>query len=219
MSEDYASGATTYVADNDLHCANRCSRVYAVQVQSKIKQVRMSSCKFRPVPFSIATTQLVRFKGATPEGQKYALPHGNDPAWAIAGAVGWTGYVAPLGDGYYEHLEYQLFSNDSYWSPAIPLTASGRFSAARYISQYSIAALAAMDRQGPNATIADGMQPQQALKVTVEWANALALLAAIIVLQLVFLLLVVFQANKAVIKDDSFLAIAKLLAPNRHDAR
>jgi hypothetical protein len=210
---EWAYGATTYVADNDLYCGNRCTRIYAVQVNQFNNQSTPNEQLQIPTTSIFDCNNTVgEIKGATPDGQKYTLPP-KDPARAIAGAAGWTGYVTPLGDGYYENLEYQLFSNDSYWSPTIQLTASGRFSAARYISQYSIAALAAMDRQGPNATIADGMQPQQALKVTVEWANAIALLAAIIVLQLVFLLLVVFQANKAVIKDDSFLAIAKLLAP------
>lgn len=208
---DWSYGAITYIADNDPHCGERCTRVYVVQVQQQ-KDILNQQLQIPTTSIFDCNNTISAVGGATPEGQKYTLPKG-DPARAIAGAVAWTGYVTPLAEGMYEHLEYQLFSNDSYWSPPIQLTASGRFSAERYISQYSIAALAAMDRDGPNATITDGAQPQQALKVTVEWVNAAILLAAIIGLQLVFLLLVVFQANKAVIKDDSFLAIAKLLAP------
>lgn len=208
---DWSFGAITYIADNNFHCGKRCARVYVVQVQQNEttlnQQLQIPTTSIFDCNNTISTVE-----GATPEGQKYTLPKG-DPARAIAGAAAWTGYVTPLAGGEYEHLEYQLFSNDSYWSPPIQLTASGRFSAERYISQYSIAALAAMDRDGPNVTIADGMQPQQALKVVVEWVNAAILLAAIVGLQLGALLLVVFQANKAVIKDDSFLAIAKLLAP------
>jgi hypothetical protein len=208
---EWAFGAITYIADNDLHCGERCTRVYVLQVQQQ-NETANQQLQISTTSIFDCNNTISKVEGATPAGQKYTLPKG-DPARAIAGAAGWTGYVTPLAGGIYEHLEFQLFSNDSYWSPPIQLTASGRFSASRYISQYSIAALAAMDRDGPNATISDGMQPQQALKVTVEWANAAILLAAIIGLQLVFLLVVVFQANKAVIKDDSFLAIAKLLAP------
>lgn len=207
---DWSYGAVTYIADNDLHCGSRCTRVYVFQAAQQANTLNQLQIPNNAI-FDCNNT-VSKVENATADGQKYTLPSG-DPARAIAGAAAWTGYVTPLAGGYYEHLEYQLFSNDSYWSPAVQLTTSGRFSAERFISQYSIAALAAMDRNGPNVTIADGMQPQQALKVTVEWGNAAILLAAIIALQLVFLLLVVFWANKAVIKDDSFLAIAKLLAP------
>ena len=208
---EWAYGATTYIADNDMYCGERCTRIYVLQAQQDTNMNQQPDIPANSI-FDCNNT-VSEVHGATKEGQKYTLPNG-DPARAIAGAAGWTGYITPLANGIYEHLEFQLFSNDSYWSPTFTLQqGSGPRSAERYVSQYSIAALAAMDRQGPSATIADGMRPQQALKVTVEWANALILLAIIIVLQLVFLLLVVFQANKAVIKDDSFLAITKLLAP------
>jgi hypothetical protein len=208
---DYAYGCTTYMSDNTKTCGERCARVFVYQSAQEQATENQQVTIFRDMIFDCNNT-VGEITNVTKDGEKYTLPAG-DPARAIAGAIGWTGFLDNLGNDTYDNLESQLFSNDSYWSPPVQLTAAGRFSASRFISQYSIAALAAMDRNGPKVIINDGDQPQQALVVAVEWGNAAALLAVIIVLQLIFLLLVVFWANKAVIKDDSFLAIAKLLAP------
>lgn len=208
---DFAYGCTTYMSDNDPSCGERCARVLVYQAAQEQTSQNQQLAISQNMIFDCNNT-IGEITSATKDGEKFTLPS-KDPARAIAGAIGWTGFLDNLGNGSFDNLEYQLFSNDSYWSPPVQLTAEGRFSASRFISQYSIAALAAMDRNGPKVIIADGDQPQQALIVTVEWGNAAALLAVIVGLQLIFLLVVVFWANKAVIKDDSFLAIAKLLAP------
>jgi hypothetical protein len=111
---DWSFGAITYIADNYLHCGERCTRVYVVQVQQNDtlnQQLQISTTSIFDCNNTISTVE-----GASPEEQKYTLPTG-DPARAIAGAAAWTGYVTPLAGDKYEHLEYQLFSNDSYWSP------------------------------------------------------------------------------------------------------
>jgi hypothetical protein len=58
-----------------------------------------------------------------------------------------------------------------------------------------------------------GKKPYQALRLAVNWAFAIAIMGAIPVLQLIVLLTIVFFANDVVVKDESHLNTARLLAP------
>ena len=207
---EWAYGATTYIADNTKICGPRCTRVYAYQAALNQPNANEQAGVDKNTIFDCNNT-ISDVTNATGQIRNYVL--GDDSARWVAGAIGWTGYVDPIGTDVYEHLEYQLYSNDSYWSPALDLNANGKYSAASLISQFSMSAVAAMDNNGLTVNITDGWQPQNTLMVTVEWGNLASLLAAIVGVHFVTLLIVIIWANKAIIKDDSYLAISKLLAP------
>lgn len=59
----------------------------------------------------------------------------------------------------------------------------------------------------------DLLEPYYPAYLTVNWAYAICVLALIVGLQLITLLAVIAYANKAIVKDDSNLSIAKLLMP------
>jgi len=69
-----------------------------------------------------------------------------------------------------------------------------------------------MDYNGPIVNVTNGEQPQVALKVSVEWNNTGIILGSIAGVQFLAMLLVVMTANRAIVLDDSHLAISKLLA-------
>jgi hypothetical protein len=58
-----------------------------------------------------------------------------------------------------------------------------------------------------------GKVPYQALKIDVKWVYAIAIMCAVPGLQLLVLLTIAFFANDVVVKDESHLNTARLLAP------
>jgi hypothetical protein len=58
-----------------------------------------------------------------------------------------------------------------------------------------------------------GRQPYRMSKLIVNWSFAISVVCAVPLLQLVFLLLIIFFARDTVVKDESHLCTARLLAP------
>jgi hypothetical protein len=102
------------------------------------------------------------------------------------------------------------YSEASYYSPSDTLTLS---LARELISVFSIKAIAALDDHGPRINITADSDPVNAQVVNVTWTSAIAILAVIPGLQLLTLAVIVAFANKAIIKDNSFLGAARLLRP------
>jgi hypothetical protein len=207
---EWARGAVTYISDTLNPCGPRCNLVYVYQAAQERASPNELIDINQDVIFQCNNT-VSEVSNTTSTIQDYVL--GDVQARYFAGAIGWTGYVTSLGDGVYEHLEYRLYSNSSYWSPPYELTLTGIQGAAGFVGQFSMAAVAAMDANGPQVNVTDGFLPVRTLKVTVQWGDAAALLGAIVGVQFLTLLLVIMFANKAIVQDNSYLAISKLLAP------
>ena len=126
-------------------------------------------------------------------------------------------------------LKIKTYTPESAWalafettppSPAVPDATA----VASTIAQYSMLALAAMD-QGVEPLVpgmdrpADlrtwewGSQPYRTSKINVNWPFIIAIVCAVPLIQMVFLLAVVILANDIVVKDESQLCMARLLAP------
>ncbi|KAH7095322.1 hypothetical protein FB567DRAFT_512310 [Paraphoma chrysanthemicola] len=58
-----------------------------------------------------------------------------------------------------------------------------------------------------------GKRPYQALKLSVTWSYAIAIICAVPALQLLVFLTIIFVANDVVVKDESHLNTARLLGP------
>ncbi len=87
-----------------------------------------------------------------------------------------------------------------------------------YVSRWTIAGVAAMDANDGSTTgsglsrmyITNGNQPIQAQILKVKWWAAGTILGLIPLVQLWTLIIVIFFANKVIIKDDSPIAVAKI---------
>ena len=111
--------------------------------------------------------------------------------------------------------EYQIYrENDQIGWLGTPT----KIDVADYLSQWSIAGLAAMDANDGSTTgsgiprmyITNGNQPIQAQILRVKWWAAGTILGLIPFVQFWTLILVISFANKVIIKDDTPIAVAKI---------
>ena len=133
----------------------------------------------------------------------YTMPDG--PAAAIAGAIGWSGF-------YYDNNDWQalMYSAPSFWSPDWPIDTTNLM--AQRVMDFAMGAVAALDVEGPRATVR-GFTPVQAELVAVQWRWAATVLALVPTIQLIALLCVVAWGGKVVIKDTGVLSLARLMRP------
>ena len=111
--------------------------------------------------------------------------------------------------------EYQLYQETSQvgW-----YTVPTQIEVADFVSQWTIAGVAAMDARDGSTTesgltrmyVGNGNQPIQAQKLSVKWWATGAILGAIPFVHFWTLILVIFFANKVIIKDDNPIAVAKV---------
>lgn len=205
---EWSPGAVTYISSiNSTYCGPRCIRVFAFQAQQQEDYVNEQLSVSKAILFDCNNTISHLSSGPA----EIDMP--DEQAQIIAGAVGWTGFNTSFGSNQTTEYQYTVYSPESQWSPQQNMEAYGDQSAAALISQFSMYAVAAMDDNGWRLDITSPHQPEKTERVIVEWKWAIVLLAVIPAIQLFALLAVVMWANKAVIKDDSFLAAAKLLKP------
>lgn len=205
---EWSPGAVTYISSvNKQYCGPRCVRVLAFQAQQQEDYINEQLDVSKSTLFDCNNTISHVINGPP----KTDMP--DEQAQIIAGAVGWTGFNTTFGSNDTSEYQYTVFSPESQWSPQKNMAPYGSQSAAGLISQYSMYAVAAMDDNGWQINITSPHQPEKTERVIVEWKWAIVLLAVIPAIQFLALLAVVMWANKAVIKDDSFLATARLLKP------
>lgn len=80
------------------------------------------------------------------------------------------------------------------------------------VSRFSIGAIATLDMDNPKVKIV-GMKPWSGVLFKVYWWMLGTILGSICGVQLVFGLAAVFISNTVIVKDDSYLATARLLRP------
>lgn len=188
-------GSVTYVAQLSPTCGDRCIYIYAYQASnggdSSIPKSSFFAC-------ATEITQVSPLPKAA-----YALP--DETALWVAGSIGFSGVNRTD-----EMYDYQLYALSTPWSPDIPLDVN---SVANLISQFSIGVIAAMDDAGPRINVTNGNDPVLESELDVEWEFAAPLLGALPVIQLIFLTVVVFIANRAVVHADGTVRMARLVLP------
>jgi hypothetical protein len=192
-------GAMTYVGVLNSTCGPRCSEIIALQSVD-------NETIFSPKVFKCHNT-IGLVEGIEPYVQSnqtaelYQLPDAQ--ARVFAGSIGWTGFNYTAGDQY----QYVRYPTDSWWSPNVPTNTS---TIAGHIMEFAIEGIAAFDNNGPRMVVA-GYYPIAAQVVSVAWTWAVTLLSVITGLHFVAFVAVVFWASETIIRDESYLSIAKLL--------
>jgi hypothetical protein len=200
-----------YIHDTKFDCGPRCARMYILSTQNFMKP---------PVWLYNCTNTVSHIGGNNPYGQDIS----DRSARAFAAASGsyrnsttgeWASYQTyDWSQAWVLHDDYKRHANDEVF-------------AATTLSQFSLTSIANADHvEGEAAWLPDdipprkalrkmlwGKKPYQALRLAVNWAFAIAIMGAIPVLQLIVLLTIVFFANDVVVKDESHLNTARLLAP------
>ncbi|KIX04931.1 uncharacterized protein Z518_05802 [Rhinocladiella mackenziei CBS 650.93] len=123
----------------------------------------------------------------------------------LAGAIGWSDNP-PIADG---KEEYALYTNSSEIGFIRTPTSSD---VANMISSFTMGAISFMDDSSGmyRRIVAHGQMPITAQILHVTWKYAGSILAVIPAIHFLSLMAVIIWANKAIIKDDSHLAIAKV---------
>ena len=194
---EQVAGSTTYVSYMTKSCGPRCAFMYALQSVD-------NDTIFEPALFQCNNT-VPHIQGWQSYGAANIFDMPTYQAHIMAGAIGWSGFTT-------DELDYQstVYAAYSLWSPSGGVST---LDMSRVIMEFTAGAFAALDYNGQRQNVTGEWQPSQAQIVAVEWRWAVVVLAAIPVTQAIVLVFVIGWANKAVIKDTSFLATAKLLAP------
>ncbi|KAL9108182.1 MAG: hypothetical protein Q9227_007037 [Pyrenula ochraceoflavens] len=193
-ARETSPGAVVYVANADEKCGPRCATIRAVQFADGFDVTDAS--------YYECNNTVHEVEGGYTDDKAYYLP--DEQAFMYAGSIAWSGFVTDN-----DSTQWQLYSIGSLWSPSYNLFSTGMRS---QVTSFSMNAIAAMDDHGSRVNTT-GIRPLYGLQATVEWKWAAPLLGVIPVLQFLALIAVIAWANKAIIKDDSHLATARLLRP------
>jgi hypothetical protein len=198
-------GGLVFISDTAKTCGDRCTTTKVLQAQADPEQLELKS----------GVTEAQFFICNTTVSQVYNIPSESYDAYLMsdqiarmfAGAIGWSGEQIP-GDS----EEYVVYSVTNGLTNTIFSNANAD-QIAGVLSKYSIGAVAAMDNIETGdqlRQIIQGQEPGYANYLQVVWWHAGPLLIGIPCLQLASLIAVIAIGNRAIIKDDSYLAAAEL---------
>jgi hypothetical protein len=192
-------GFTTWMSNTKSDCGPRCTEVWVLQAADGVTVI--DSMLFK---CNNTVNLVIDSSGDYPVVAAAPLQMPDEQAQIIAGAIGWSGF-------YYNFtpFEFVRYSQATVWSPSFALDAP---TVASDLEEFSMVAVAAMDDHGPR-TIVTGDTPVPAQVVNVQWEWSVIILAVIPAIQMLALLAIIAWANKAIIKDNSFLGISRLLRP------
>ena len=233
VSGNWAPGVVTYISDWAVGFGTRTANILAVQVaQERTDSNEILNISSSTVFDCMNTISPIHNISS---GHTANIPFEDWVAWYVAGAIGWTGYDIPVPNTTIAGAapvpttrQYVQMEEDSYWSPLYQLQAKDSVNDAyvdaendyadepgmeALIQQFSMFALAAMDDDGYKTNVTSSVIPTASVRLNVNWTYAGPILAVIPTVQLLLLLAVALWANKAVVKDDSFLTTARLLMP------
>ena len=213
-----AGGCTTFISDTQGNCddTDYCQPIAVFQLANDVGIVDSSLFFCNNTMSNI--TGIGDMTGLDDPGNNRTNLELLPPqAWLWAGAIGWTGFqltdINSTSDngtgGSTDPRQYQTYSQSTQWSIDTPLDAQ---TAAALIMRYSMYGIAAWDAGGARFNWT-GYAPVPAQNLSIEWIFTELILAAVPAVQFLALMGVIIFGNKAVIKDDSFLAGAQLLQP------
>ena len=208
-------GGTTWMVNPDPDdkngsvCGPRCAIIWALQVADNttgsVPHPRFWKCKN-----TVSEVTNVDDYAIGGNQKQFKMP--DLQAWIFAGALAYSG--SSVGDAAHPDdpmMQYVMYPPYTLWSPLGDVTA---FDMAASVMQFTAGAIAALDFNNVDRiTVEHQDEPIPAQIVNVEWMWACVVLGVIPLTQAIVLFLVIGFANKAVIKDASFLATARLLRP------
>ncbi|OQU98476.1 hypothetical protein CLAIMM_04261 [Cladophialophora immunda] len=203
-----ATGATTWMSNLTSDCGPRCLQIYALQsadnITDSVPKPRFWTCYSNVSHVDNADLYI--------DPDQYQIA--DTQAQILAGAIGWSGSVMAARDNSTaaleeSNLQFVQYPVSSQWSPPGNYTADDM---ALLVSKFTAGAIAAIDTNGPRRNVT-GFGPAPAQVLNVQWRYAGSILGAIPVAQGLVLLAVILLADKAIIKDTSHLAMARLLRP------
>ena len=205
-------GGMLFVADRKQSCGPRCVNFGVLQALS---QSTDTDSAFTEALYFVCNNTVSQVQYAD-EGENID-PITDEQARMLAGAVGWSGSPTP-GDT----REFQAYGDSTDFMQYLAsqlsfegiLTNLGPIDVANILSQYTISAVAnADDARSPSRYVFEGSRPVYADYLRVKWWHAGSLLIVIPCLHLMSMCIVIWWAGNAIIKDDSYLASAKLYYP------
>lgn len=208
-------GGTTWMVNPDPNskegsvCGPRCAITWALQVADNITD-SVPIPRFWECNNTVSKVTNVDYYSIGGNQRQFQMP--DLQAWIWAGALGYSG--SSVTDGAVPDapsMQYVMYPPYTLWSPSGDVDASYM---ANKVMQFVSGAISAMDFNSQvRVTVEHQDKPIPAQIVNVEWMWACVVLGVIPLTQAIVLCLVIGFANKAVIKDASFLATARLLRP------
>ncbi|KIW95070.1 uncharacterized protein Z519_03652 [Cladophialophora bantiana CBS 173.52] len=205
---DVATGATTWMSNMTSDCGPRCVQIFALQTAdndtASVPKPRFWSC--------LSYVSHVDGIDLYINPDQYQIP--DDQAQILAGAIGWSGVLMESSDNATSdapetQIQMVNYPASSQWSPPGNITEDEM---ALLVMKFTAGAISAIDSDGPRLNVT-GYGPAPAQILTVQWQYAGSILGGIPLAQGLVLLAVITFANKAIIKDTSYLGMARLLRP------
>ncbi|KAI1630066.1 hypothetical protein EDD37DRAFT_618520 [Exophiala viscosa] len=202
LPEVPGSGGLLVMPKMNSTCGQRCVDLDAFQAYSEYWDV------FAGIYFTCNNTvSQVALKNGANLTSQYLVS--DLVARMLAGAIGWND-IAPVAspDGGLE--EYWLYGNNSDFGFQVTPGADDMADTISTFTMGTVSYLDSDESDGKRINVTGGEQPIPAQVLQVTWRFAGSILGVIPFIHFVTLVLVIIWANKAIIKDDSHLAIAKV---------
>jgi hypothetical protein len=205
LTEAPGAAGLVVIADADPSaCGDRCTNIEVFQAGSEEPEGPDSDENSRPRDayyFRCTNEVYTVLDWGDPLPSDFQFP--DQQARILAGAMGWSG--EPVNNDTRQYVTYR-------WSSQVGFARSPNSTdVAALVSEFTTKAIAAMDTIFPGITLKEvqGREPIEAQVLIVMWRWAGTFLAILPVLHFLSLMAVIVWANKAVIKDDSHLAVAQ----------
>ncbi|KAI9853336.1 MAG: hypothetical protein M1813_002378, partial [Trichoglossum hirsutum] len=186
--KDVAPGAVTYITETNSTCGGRCAKVWVFQ------GLRQASDTEPALVLDCSVTVSDVANAYLPE---HRLPDAQ--ARIAAGAIG-LGGIAYENEG----RQYISYPVGSFWTP------NSNNPVRSILSLFAIGVIASAGELNPRVNVT-GNSPSSGELLTVKWKYAYAILGSLAVAHLLIFVIMNKFATPVVVKDNSHLAIARLL--------
>ena len=190
---------------NNQTCGPRCAQMTVFQAQAD----NTAFCSNLEHPHFFICNNTISQVQDLPSTNANAYEMNDFQALYYAGAMGWSGSYTPgTPRQFFTYLNCDLLVQ--YWAE----TALTEDTAANLISGYAMSTLSVLDdAQSPARKTIQGQEPVYAQVLKPVWWHAGPLLIVIPAIHFLSLITVIWFASRVVIKDDGYLATAKLYFP------
>ncbi|KAF2746426.1 hypothetical protein M011DRAFT_494927 [Sporormia fimetaria CBS 119925] len=203
---EVVDGSITWIAHFTVDCGPRCTSLTVFQ-NSDIATITHNSlfqCNSTLLPVTGGEQDFTNLN----EDERTHIYGTDEWATIAAGSIAWTGTISEQ-DNY--TLNARSYLRGSEWSPYHIVSAT---EVEKLLARYAIGAVAAFDDHGLRFSVKGQFtKPVLGQQLNVDWIWVLSLLGAICGIQFAALVALLVLANKAIIRDDSFVSLAMLLRP------
>lgn len=215
----WMNSGTSWTASQYELCGPRCTRMMVLHVPGDVdRNTTQPSMWFCNNTVSEITRHSVEQRLNIDD--KDNKTYGTDNfARIAAGAIGWTGNVRPSSAVsndesilWEDNVQTRTYLQNSTWGPPANATTKD---IEDMLMHCTAGAIAAFDDHGVRhgIKINDIKCPRDSQQLNVDWLYILSTLGGICAIQLIALICLITFANRAIIRDESFLSTAMLLRP------